>query len=76
VPLAWLNVAIWALGALTIIYAIAIGVGARRFGIAVPLFIVGLVLIVGTTIVGNIRLSHVHGIRPDEAPHIMRPGGT
>jgi hypothetical protein len=75
-PLDWLTIAFWALGAIAIIYSFALGVGARRFGIAIPLFIVGLVLIVGTTITGNIRLSHLHGIRPDEAPEVMRPGGT
>lgn len=75
-PLDWLTIAFWALGAVAIIYAFALGVGARRFGIAIPLFIVGLVLIVGTTIAGNIRLKHVHAHRPDEAPELTRLGGT
>jgi fatty acid desaturase len=76
VPYDWLTIAFWAVGALAIIYSFALGVGARRFGIAIPLFVVGLVLIIGTTVAGNIRLSHLHGMRPDEAPEITRPGGT
>jgi hypothetical protein len=75
-PLVWLNIALWALGAIAIIYAFAVGVGGRRFGIAIALFIAGLLLISGTTIAGNIHLSHIHGIRPDVATEIMRPAGT
>jgi hypothetical protein len=72
----WVLVMLWAAGACTIVFAFALGVGGRRFGAAIALFFVGL-LIIGSSVVAGMRLNErVHGIAPYEAPELSRPGGT
>jgi hypothetical protein len=72
----WLLVLGWALGACVLVFAFAVGVGARKFGLAIVLFVVGVVVVGASTIAGNRHNAQVHGIRPDEPPEFMTPGGS
>lgn len=72
----WIYISMWALGASLVVFAFALGVGARKFGVAVGLFVLGVALVGGSIIAGNAHNAGVHGIRPDAAPEMMTPGGT
>lgn len=71
----WLYIFLWVLGASVIIAAFALGVGVRKFGLAVTLFVVGIVMIGASVVAGNRHNAAVHGIRPDAAPEMSTPGG-
>ena len=72
----WYYVLIWALGACVIVYAFATAIGARKFGLGIVLFVVGVALVAASAVAGTRHNSKVHGVRPDEAPELTRPGGS
>lgn len=72
----WVLVSLWAAGASVIVFAFAVGVGARKFGAAIALFLLGLLIMGGSVVAGMRRNARVHGIAPYEAPEMGRPGGT
>ena len=72
----WLYIFMWVIGASLVVFAFALGVGARKFGLAVGMFIVGAGLVASALVAGHTHTASVHGVRPDAAPEMRTPGGT
>jgi phosphate/sulfate permease len=72
----WLPILGWALGVSVVVLAFAVGIAARKVGIAAALFILGVVLVAGSVLAGTRHTDTVHGIRPDAPPYFSTPGGT
>ncbi len=72
----WVYIVFWAIGASLVVYGFAVGIGGRKPGIGAGLFVLGVLFVAVGMYLGNAHNAGVHGVRPDEAPELMIPGGT
>lgn len=57
----WFWISVWALGASLLVFAFAMGVSLRRFGAAIAMFIVAVLLIGGAVVEGGAINARAHG---------------
>lgn len=72
----WVYICMWAIGASLVVYGFAVGVGGRKGKIGTGLFVLGVLFVAVGVYLGNAHNAGVHGVRPDEAPELMIPGGS
>lgn len=64
----WIPISCFVVGACLIVYAFAMGVGLRRFPLAIALFVVGALTVGGSLAYGYWHTNHTHGVRVDVPP--------